>query len=77
MMAAIAALLAAFAVYEGLLFAISLALASGEPDYAPSIVWRIFALDTAALAALFLIHRFGVFAGIVKEPLQPHIDAHE
>jgi hypothetical protein len=48
MMAAIAALLAAFAVYEALLFAISLALASGAPDYAPSIVWRIFAINTAA-----------------------------
>ncbi|HEX3496591.1 MAG TPA: hypothetical protein VHT02_05370 [Methylocella sp.] len=48
MTAAIAALLAAFAVYEALLFAISLALASGAPDYAPSIVWRIFAINTAA-----------------------------
>jgi hypothetical protein len=76
MVAAIAAF-AAFAVYEESLFAISLALASGVLDYAPSIVWRIFAIDTGALAALFLIHRFGVFAGIVKEPLQPHIAAHE
>jgi hypothetical protein len=55
--AAMAAFLAAFAVYEGSLFAISLALASGVSDYAPSIVWRIFAINTAAFAALFLVHR--------------------
>jgi hypothetical protein len=57
MVAAIAALLAAFAVYEGSLFAISLALANGVSDYAPSIVGRIFAINTAAFAALFLVHR--------------------
>lgn len=55
--AAIAAFLAAFTVYEGSLFAISLAVASGGSDYAPSIVWRIFAINTAAFAALFLVHR--------------------
>jgi hypothetical protein len=57
MVAALAAFLAAFAVYEGSLFAISLALASGVSDYAPSVVGRIFAINTAAFAALFLVHR--------------------
>ena len=52
-----AAFLAAFVVYEGSLFAVSFALASGVSDYAPSIVWRIFAINTAAFAALFLVHR--------------------
>jgi hypothetical protein len=66
MVAAIAAFLAAFAVYEGSLFAISLALTSGVSDYAPSIVGRIFAINTAAFAALFLVHRLGVFAGLAK-----------
>ena len=69
--AAIAAFLAAFAVYEGSLFAISFALAGGVSDYVPSIVWRIFAINTAAFAALFLVHRLGVFAGLAKEPRLP------
>ncbi len=68
MVAAIAAFLAAFAVYEGSLFAISLALANGVSDYAPSIVGRIFAINTAAFATLFLVHRLGVFAGLAQEP---------
>jgi hypothetical protein len=66
MVAAIAPFLAACAVYEGSLFAIS-ALASGVSDYAPSIVWRIFAINSAAFAALFLVHRLGVFAGLAQE----------
>jgi hypothetical protein len=74
---AIAAFLAAFAVYEGSLFAISLALASGVSDYAPAIVWRIFAINAAAFAALFLVHRLGIFAGLAKEPPQPGLPARE
>jgi hypothetical protein len=66
-----AAFLAALAVYEGSLFAISLALTSGVSDYAPSIVWRIFAINTAAFAALFLVHRLGVFAGLAQAPRLP------
>ncbi|MGH6822467.1 MAG: hypothetical protein ACRECP_01550 [Methylocella sp.] len=69
--ATIAAFLASFTVYEGSLFAISLALARGGPDYAPSMVWRIFAINTAAFAALFVVHRLGVFAGLAKEPRLP------
>ena len=68
---AIASFMAACAVYEGSLFAISLALTSGVSDYAPSIVGRIFAINTAAFAALFLVHRLGVFAGLAKEPRLP------
>jgi hypothetical protein len=69
--AAMAAFLAAFVVYEGSLFAISFALAGGVSDYVPSIVWRIFAINTAAFAALFLVHRLGVFAGLAREPRLP------
>jgi hypothetical protein len=69
--AAIAAFLAAFAVSEGSLFAISVVLASGASNYAPSIIWRIFAINTAAFAALFLVHRLGVFAGLAREPRLP------
>jgi hypothetical protein len=65
---AAAAFLAAFAVYEGSLFAISLAFGSGVSNFAPSIVRRILAINVAAFAALFLIHRLGAVAGIAKEP---------
>lgn len=71
MAAAAAAFLAAFAVYEGSLFAISLAFASGVSNYTPSIVWRIFAINTTAFAALFLVHRLGVFAGLGPRPPVP------
>ena len=72
MVAAIAAFLAACAVYEGSLFAVSLALASGVSDYAPSIVWRIFAINIAAQAVLFLVLHLGVCAGLAKKrPVSP------
>ncbi|MGH6835604.1 MAG: hypothetical protein ACREC9_08655 [Methylocella sp.] len=69
--AAIAAFLAAFVVYEGSLFTISLALAGGGSDYAPSLVWRIFAINTAAFVALFLVHYLSVFAGLASESRLP------
>jgi hypothetical protein len=67
MIAATAAFLAAFAVYEGTLFTISAALASGASDYTLSIVGRIFAINAAAFVALFLVHRLGVFTGFASE----------
>ena len=62
------AFLAAFAVYEGSLFAISLVVGSGLSNFAPSIVRRILAINFIAFAALYLFHRLGVVAGIAKEP---------
>jgi hypothetical protein len=38
-------------------FAISLAITSGVTDYAPAIVWRKFAINTAAFVPLFLVPR--------------------
>ncbi|MDQ6702580.1 MAG: hypothetical protein M3Z96_05500 [Pseudomonadota bacterium] len=75
MAAAAAAFLAVFAMYEGSLFAISLALASGVSNYTPSIVWRIFAINAAAFAALFLVHRLGVFGGLGPRPPFPRANA--
>lgn len=66
---AVAAFLAAFAVYEGSLFAISLALGSGVSNFTSSIVRRILAINFTAFAALFLIHRLGVFKGLAKDQL--------
>jgi len=69
--AAIAAFLAAFAVYEGSLFAISLALASSVSDYAPSIVGRIFAINTAAFAALSWCIASAYSRALPKSPVSP------
>lgn len=64
---AMAAFLAAFAVYEGSLFVISLVVGSGVSNFTPSIMRRILAINFAAFAALYLLHRLGVFAGLAKE----------
>jgi hypothetical protein len=74
---AAAAFLAAFAVYEGSLFAISLFVGSGVSNFTPSIVRRILAINFAAFAALYLLHRLGVFAGLAKEPPQHRLAARE
>ncbi|HUB64537.1 MAG TPA: hypothetical protein VL996_08850 [Methylocella sp.] len=68
---AVAAFLAAFAVYEGSLFVISLVFGSGVSNFTPSIVRRILAINFAAFAALYLLHRLGVFAGLAKEAPPP------
>jgi hypothetical protein len=74
---AAAAFLAAFAVYEGSLLAISLFIGSGISNFTPSIVKRILSINVAAFAALYLLHRLGVFAGLTKEPPQPRLTAWE
>lgn len=47
-----AAFLAAFAVYEGALFAVSVALLGGMEDFTPAIIGRIFAINTVAMVGL-------------------------
>ncbi|HUZ92050.1 MAG TPA: hypothetical protein VMU78_09150 [Methylocella sp.] len=74
---AAAAFLAAFAVYEGSLFVISLFIGSGISNFTPFIVKRILSINVAAFAALYLLHRLGVFAGLTKEPPQPRLAARE
>jgi hypothetical protein len=54
-----AAFLAAFAAYEGALFAISAMTANGHSNFAPAIVLRIFMINATAFAALFLVRRVG------------------
>jgi hypothetical protein len=75
----VVAFFAAFAVYEGSLVAISLAFGSGISNFTPSIVRRILAINFAAFAALYLIHRMGVFSGLAKRaaPRQQRLDARE
>ena len=72
---AAAAFVAAFTVYEGSLFAISLALGSGLSNFTPSIVRRILSINFAAFAALYLLHRIGVFAGLAKAAPKPRLTA--
>ena len=62
------ALLGAFAIYELLLIAASLAWLGGLGSYAPSIVARIFAVNCAALVGLYLLHRLGALAGLIALP---------
>lgn len=69
------AFLAAFAVYEGLLFAASLISQSGVEDYAPTIVGRIFAINAAAFIGLLAVNRLGASIGLAIEP-KPQIAAH-
>jgi hypothetical protein len=58
--AASAGFLSAFAVYEGSLFLISAISGSGISDFTLAIVSRIFALNAASFAAIFLSHRLCV-----------------
>jgi len=65
--AALAAFAAAFAVYEGTLFAISAVLGMTE-DFAPDIVAWIFAMNAGAMIGLMLLHRLGTIVGLAPAP---------
>ncbi len=71
--AAAAAFVLAFAVYEGSLFAISVFAGSEVSDFAPSVAGRVMAINAAAFAALYLIHRLGVFTGIASYQVPPRL----
>jgi hypothetical protein len=59
-----ATFLAAFAAYEGALFAISTASANGVSNFAPAIVLRIFLINAVAFAVLLLVHRLIAVRGL-------------
>ena len=61
------AFLSAFGIYEGLLFVASMISQSGLADYAPTIVGRIFAINTIAFIGLLVANRLAVSAGLVPE----------
>jgi hypothetical protein len=52
-----AAFMAAFAAYEGILFAISAMSVTSLSNFAPAIVLRIFLINATAFAALLLLRR--------------------
>jgi K+ transporter len=60
--------LAAFAVYEGALFVVSVAGLGGTEAYAPAVVGRVFALNAVVMAGLLLLQRLGAVAGLVAAP---------
>jgi hypothetical protein len=59
-----ATFLAAFAAYQGALFAISTASANGVSNFAPAIVLRIFLINAVAFAVLLLVHRLIAVRGL-------------
>lgn len=66
----LAAFAAAFAVYEGALLAISVALGATD-DFAPAIVGWIFAINAGAMAGLLLLNRLGAVIGLAPAPTAP------
>lgn len=62
------AFLCTFAVYEGLLFAISVSFESGVEAYAPEIVARIFAINAVAFVGLLAASAIGKMVGSAVQP---------
>ena len=62
---ALATLLAAFMVYEGVLFAVAMAWLSGTESFTLLIVGRVFSVNVIALIGLYALHRVGVAVGLV------------
>jgi hypothetical protein len=62
---AVASFLAAFAVYEGGLFAVSATLLGGTEDFAPAIVVRILGINAAAFLGLLALNRLAAAGGLI------------
>jgi hypothetical protein len=67
---ALGAFAAAFAVYEGVLFAISV-MVGATADFAPGIVAWILAMNAGAMLGLMLLHRLGEIIGLAPAPAAP------
>lgn len=68
---ALAAFLAAFAVYEVAIFAVSVGFLGGTETFAPSIVGQVFVTNVAALVGLYGLDRLGQAAGLRRRPAAP------
>ncbi len=62
---ALATLLAAFMMYEGMLFAVAMAWLGGTESFTLLIVGRIFSVNVVAFIGLFALHRVGVAVGLI------------
>jgi hypothetical protein len=63
-----AALGATFAVYEAALFTLAVAGLGGTGSFAAPIVGRVLAINVAAFAGLYALHRIGLAVGIGRPP---------
>jgi hypothetical protein len=61
---AVAALLAAFVVYELVLLMVAVSMLGGTPAFAPAIVARVLAINAGALAVLYAVVRLGAAIGV-------------
>jgi len=68
---ALAAFVAAFAVYEAALFAVSITLLGGTDTFAPSIVGQILVTNVAALVGLYGLNRLAEVVGLRRRPAIP------
>jgi hypothetical protein len=62
------AFLAAFVVYEVVIFAVSVGFLGGTQTFAPSIVGQVFVTNVAALVGLYSLDRLGQAAGLRRRP---------
>lgn len=67
------AFLAALAVYEGLLFFISIIVQSGVEDYTIAIVGRIFAINIVTFIGLLALNKIGLSTGLALGPRRQFI----
>ena len=70
-LASIAAFLAAFAVYEGLLFVASISVQSGIENYTAAIAGRVFAINAIAFIGLLAVNKLGASAGLAPARSHP------
>ena len=65
---------AAFAVFEGVLFMVSLVVLGGTEDFTPPIVGWIFAVNAGALIGLFVLNWLAMVVGLLPRlPARPSI----
>jgi hypothetical protein len=70
----LAAFAAAFAVFEGVLFMVSLVVLGGTEDFTPAIVGWIFVLNASALIGLFELNWLAMKIGLIPTlPTRPSI----
>ncbi len=68
---ALAALLVAFTVYEGVLFAPAFLGLGGMGGFTPAIIGRIFAINAGALVGLLVINYLGIAVGLAVQYPMP------
>jgi len=65
------AFVAAFVVYEGALFLVSVSVMGGTEDFAPAIVGEIATINAAAFVGLLVLNRLAAIVGLGAKPEMP------